>query len=368
MTGAPGSSREPNDPTITSAKLAAQIPGSVLVNSLQEAADWVKQNAQPGDLVITLGCGDIGEYSEGLPEKGVWLRACIEYAGCEDMPLLSGIYTNALALTQKTRGCVCTETRLDGGFAEADDVLAARGEHVVMLRDEHGWYDVPEPEFTVEGSRVRFGLSQYAAVDDGAVNVRIISYSKEFSGKMCFSSDGLPCQEFPFDPDGTVLTGELRIMVRDRADSEFPRWNEYTFTEDLALAGEFDRAFSFDEKRRRIVFGDNENGEAPPVGTDNILVISCSLTKGAAGNLAAGNLHEITGAEVSCAVEQPLSCCGGLCGASGRSFPTARGRFPRRTSEKRRCERRGCAWRTSGQFRSLTPATPTPPQSGCAIP
>lgn len=117
---------------------------------------------------------------------------------------------------------------------------------------------------------------------------------------MCFSSDGLPCQEFPFDPDGTVLTGELRIMVRDRADSEFPRWNEYTFTEDLALAGEFDRAFSFDEKRRRIVFGDNENGEAPPVGTDNILVISCSLTKGAAGNLAAGNLHEITGAEVSC--------------------------------------------------------------------
>ena len=36
-------SREPNDPTITSAKLAAQIPGSVLVASLQAAADWVKQ-------------------------------------------------------------------------------------------------------------------------------------------------------------------------------------------------------------------------------------------------------------------------------------------------------------------------------------
>ena len=52
-------SREPNDPTITSAKLAAQIPGSVLVNSLEEAADWVKQNAREGDLVITLGCGDV---------------------------------------------------------------------------------------------------------------------------------------------------------------------------------------------------------------------------------------------------------------------------------------------------------------------
>ena len=57
-------SREPNDPTITSAMLAAQIPGSVLVDSLQAAADWVKQNAQPGDLVITLGCGDIYKASK----------------------------------------------------------------------------------------------------------------------------------------------------------------------------------------------------------------------------------------------------------------------------------------------------------------
>ena len=57
-------SREPNDPTITSAKLAAQIPGSVLVNSLEEAADWVKQNAREGDLVLTLGCGDIYKASK----------------------------------------------------------------------------------------------------------------------------------------------------------------------------------------------------------------------------------------------------------------------------------------------------------------
>ena len=56
--------RQPNDPTITSAKLAAQIPGSVLVDSLEAAADWVKQNAREGDLVITLGCGDIYKASK----------------------------------------------------------------------------------------------------------------------------------------------------------------------------------------------------------------------------------------------------------------------------------------------------------------
>ena len=44
--------------------LAAQIPGSVLVDSLEAAADWVKQNAREGDLVITLGCGDIYKASK----------------------------------------------------------------------------------------------------------------------------------------------------------------------------------------------------------------------------------------------------------------------------------------------------------------
>ena len=62
-------SREPNDPTITSAKLAAQIPNSVLVDSLEVAADWVKQNAREGDLVITLGCGDIYKASKMMVKK-----------------------------------------------------------------------------------------------------------------------------------------------------------------------------------------------------------------------------------------------------------------------------------------------------------
>lgn len=61
--------REPNDPSITSAKLAAKIPGSVLVDSLESAAQWVKENAQEGDLVITLGCGDVYKASKMMVEQ-----------------------------------------------------------------------------------------------------------------------------------------------------------------------------------------------------------------------------------------------------------------------------------------------------------
>lgn len=62
-------SREVDDGSIHSADLAARLPGSVLVDSLEAAADWVKQNAREGDLVITLGCGDVYKASKLMVAK-----------------------------------------------------------------------------------------------------------------------------------------------------------------------------------------------------------------------------------------------------------------------------------------------------------
>lgn len=52
-------SREENLTGITSQHLAQKIDGCVCFKTQQEAADFVLKNAKPGDLVITLGCGDI---------------------------------------------------------------------------------------------------------------------------------------------------------------------------------------------------------------------------------------------------------------------------------------------------------------------
>ena len=51
--------READDGTVTSQQLAAKIPGSVLVDGLEGAANWVKQNASEGDLVVCMSCGDL---------------------------------------------------------------------------------------------------------------------------------------------------------------------------------------------------------------------------------------------------------------------------------------------------------------------
>ena len=51
--------REEDDGTVTSQQLAAKIPGSVVVDGLEGAANWVKQNAGEGDLVVCMSCGDL---------------------------------------------------------------------------------------------------------------------------------------------------------------------------------------------------------------------------------------------------------------------------------------------------------------------
>ena len=52
-------SRERNTYGVRTEQLAAKIPGSVWFNTFDEVADYVLANAGEGDLVLTLGCGDI---------------------------------------------------------------------------------------------------------------------------------------------------------------------------------------------------------------------------------------------------------------------------------------------------------------------
>jgi len=52
-------SREKNTYNIYSKDLCEKMPGSVWFNTFEEIRDYVLENAEPGDLVITLGCGDI---------------------------------------------------------------------------------------------------------------------------------------------------------------------------------------------------------------------------------------------------------------------------------------------------------------------
>ena len=52
-------SREVNTIGIKAKDLSDKVPGSVQLDTFEEICDYVTENAQDGDLVITLGCGDV---------------------------------------------------------------------------------------------------------------------------------------------------------------------------------------------------------------------------------------------------------------------------------------------------------------------
>ena len=58
--------RERNTIGISSADLAERIPGSVFCETLPEVTDYLKTNVQPGDVVLTVGAGDIFRAGEAL--------------------------------------------------------------------------------------------------------------------------------------------------------------------------------------------------------------------------------------------------------------------------------------------------------------
>lgn len=58
--------RERNTSGISSQDLAAQIPGAVYCQTLPEVTDYLRSHVQPGDLVITIGAGDIFRAGEAL--------------------------------------------------------------------------------------------------------------------------------------------------------------------------------------------------------------------------------------------------------------------------------------------------------------
>ena len=46
-----------------------RIEGCVMVESLDAAAQYIRENAKAGDLVITLGCGDVYKAADRMVAK-----------------------------------------------------------------------------------------------------------------------------------------------------------------------------------------------------------------------------------------------------------------------------------------------------------
>lgn len=250
-----------------------------------------------GNVGLETGAEFAASDNDGRTPKLFWIRAHLTDSGCEDMPRLRRICCGGMKLVQKRRLAASEDIVTDGvSPIEIRDMLAREGRTLVFVRDKYGW-NADENAFVTgcENGAVATLSGDVKPCLDGSPNVRTVRFEEEFGRSlMFFSSDGLPCQRIPFDPGENVLFGELRIMVCDRESAEQPRWQEYFYTDRISAASPYDRCFGYDLQRREIVFGDNEHGEVPPAGSDNIMVFGCSVTKGACGNVMSGNIRSLS--------------------------------------------------------------------------
>ena len=60
--------RERNTLNIHSSDLAAEIPGSVCFDTLPEVSAYLRTIARPGDIILTVGAGDIYKAGEAIIE------------------------------------------------------------------------------------------------------------------------------------------------------------------------------------------------------------------------------------------------------------------------------------------------------------
>jgi len=58
--------RESNTVGVSSADLAARVPGSVFCETLPEVTAYLRKTVREGDVVITMGAGDIFRAGEAL--------------------------------------------------------------------------------------------------------------------------------------------------------------------------------------------------------------------------------------------------------------------------------------------------------------
>lgn len=62
--------REKNDIGISSQDLADQVPGALVAPSFAELTNWLYRLARPGDLILTVGAGNIYTVGEALAKRG----------------------------------------------------------------------------------------------------------------------------------------------------------------------------------------------------------------------------------------------------------------------------------------------------------
>ncbi len=292
----------------TVAYAAVDAAGSAV--PLECVLDETHALSQSGRLVLRsaapLARGDGGL---GLPRLH-WIRLTLTEPGCEEMPALCRILSGYAGARQTHTLCESHEYTLAEGGDKSFSLythLALTGGADAYVRDRAGWYQTPckaGVDSRGESACLRVELAVAGDIaDDGAPNLRIVCYAREFRRGMHHPSTGLPAQRLSLmQENGVPLSAEASLMC---LSGNSGRMRDWRYIDALHKAGAGDAVFTIDQSTGDICFGDNISGAIPPRGKDAVVITSLAYTEAAGGGITPG-ASLFLGEETRDAGEEPV--------------------------------------------------------------
>jgi len=164
--------------------------------------------------------------------------------------------------------------------------MARDSELAVFLRRKGQWEQTTDYEMLREPGGLRFRLNGLGADQDGADNVLLVCLDRGRLDCLLFDTVGLPGERLRMElGERRILEISLLCRTLDR-DGKI-RLLPWRWVDDLAPCGPRDRVFTYDARRKTLLFGNGEQGAVVQAGRGSVLVTGLRLTLGRDGNIPA---------------------------------------------------------------------------------
>ncbi|MCT4621758.1 MAG: baseplate J/gp47 family protein [Marinisporobacter sp.] len=261
-------------------------------------------------------------------EPCYWMRVKLNKPGCEESPKILKIYNDFTQVHQIKTLSESHEIIINENNPSVilDTWLSMFGEIEVQYEiEKNKWMDLEDAkiEYLKENRKIcsgrcKFEFEKILDEENTYKNYRMIFSEPSFKGsRIVGSSNGMPHQKFFVKDIHRVMRRDAILQVGEILKNGKIIWTNWTYTDELEIEPNNKYCFTINDEREEIVFGDGENGVIPPIGKQNIRLISCKITGGALGNITRGeinrieNAHELGINEDSFKIHNVDDCMGG---------------------------------------------------------
>ncbi len=241
-------------------------------------------------------CFKIAGNHKKYEEKSL-IRVKVLRYGYESVPKIKNIILNTAELKQQDTKCKTIEFSLEDfekNYMVFDDYLALEDKYDLYIKTKDGWKKAEELKILYmikeENEKYfRLGTSSrnevFKILEDfkkEEIVLKLVLYEKEFyNRKILGSSNGMSSQIFQLnEKENNIIYNLFDIMVSK--NNVWEKWNKVNTLDSEDVKS---KSYMLDCGKNNIKFGDNVFGRVPSIGKDNMIIVSCTMTKGSKGNI-----------------------------------------------------------------------------------